>query len=614
MSDQFQVIIVDDPQTLVVQIDNPVSPDIEVQISPDPTALVVEVDNGIPGVPGPVGPGVPVGGSSGQALTKVDGTNYNTQWSTVDKAFVGLGNVDNTSDLNKPISTATQTALNAKQDLIGYTPENVANKSTNTSLGTSDTLYPSQNAVKTYVDAAVVAGATPDATTLVKGKVKLAGDLGGTADLPTVPGLAGKEPIIAPGTTSQYWRGDKTWQTFPTIITDHGALTGLGDNDHPQYLLVNDFDAQNVLQKEPTGYPNRTDSVLSFVDGTRTFTIAPAVTSFDVYVKGTKFTKSTPQSIVIPAFSGNHYIYFDNTGALQTTQVFDSAIIQDNAFTSIVYWNNDTNSHTYFAEERHGLVMDGMTHSYLHTVFGSRYLSGLALLGFSVNGTGNLAANAQFTADSGSIRDEDILLQSLAQAQIPILYRQGALWRKKAADSFPVIYSGTAGYTGASGRLPYNQLVSGSWQLTEVVNNGFVLVHFFATNDQDNPIVGIQGIATYNNVTDARLNANSEIATLSGLPFAEFVPIGSVIFETANGYTNAPKARVRSTDTGANYVDFRGTQLLTASTGQISNHSLLSNLASDDHLQYHTDARGDARYYTKTQVDALTIVRALVFG
>lgn len=35
---------------------------------------------------------------------------------------------------------------------LGYTPENVANKSTNTSLGTSDTLYPTQNAVKVYAD------------------------------------------------------------------------------------------------------------------------------------------------------------------------------------------------------------------------------------------------------------------------------------------------------------------------------------------------------------------------------------------------------------------------------------------------------------------------------
>lgn len=37
---------------------------------------------------------------------------------TLNKADVGLGNVDNTSDANKPISTATQTALNAKQPSI----------------------------------------------------------------------------------------------------------------------------------------------------------------------------------------------------------------------------------------------------------------------------------------------------------------------------------------------------------------------------------------------------------------------------------------------------------------------------------------------------------------
>ena len=34
------------------------------------------------------------------------------------KSDIGLGNVDNTSDLNKPISTATQTALNNKQDTL----------------------------------------------------------------------------------------------------------------------------------------------------------------------------------------------------------------------------------------------------------------------------------------------------------------------------------------------------------------------------------------------------------------------------------------------------------------------------------------------------------------
>jgi hypothetical protein len=36
----------------------------------------------------------------------------------ITKSMVGLGNVDNTSDANKPVSTATQTALNAKQDTL----------------------------------------------------------------------------------------------------------------------------------------------------------------------------------------------------------------------------------------------------------------------------------------------------------------------------------------------------------------------------------------------------------------------------------------------------------------------------------------------------------------
>lgn len=42
-------------------------------------------------------------------------------WQNLDKNSVGLSNVDNTSDLNKPISTATQQALNNKLDKGTYT-------------------------------------------------------------------------------------------------------------------------------------------------------------------------------------------------------------------------------------------------------------------------------------------------------------------------------------------------------------------------------------------------------------------------------------------------------------------------------------------------------------
>lgn len=410
---------------------------------------------------------------------------------------------------------------------------------------------------------------------------------------PTATGGSDVLNLVSADNTLYYFTG--------TALTDTVTLTING------FVTNSEFTQYKELIKEPTGFPNRTDSATSFDNSTRQFTIQPVTTSFDVYIRGHKFTKTTAQTITIPNLPGNHYIYFDINGSLQTTQVIDASIFQDNAFVAIIYWNTDISEQVYFAEERHGLVMDGSTHGYLHTVLGARFLSGFALQNFNVDGSGNLDSNAQFTSDSGSIRDEDLVIQGLAQSQIPILYRQGSQWRKKAADSFPVIYSGTAGYVGANGRLPYNLLTGSTWSLAEVPTNRFVMVHFFATNDVNNHVVGVQGTTAYIDITSARTAANVEISSLSGLPFAEFVAIGSVIFETANSYGNIPKARVRSTDTGGNYVDFRGTQPYTPAYGNASSHSLLSNLSNDDHLQYLTEARGDARYYTKAQIDANTI-------
>ena len=39
-------------------------------------------------------------------------------------------------------------------------------------------------------------------------------------------------------------------------------------------------------------------------------------------------------------------------------------------------------------------------------------------------------------------------------------------------------------------------------------------------------------------------------------------------------------------------------------TGGDIDHASLNGLEADDHPQYHTDARGDVRYYTKAQVDS----------
>jgi hypothetical protein len=46
-------------------------------------------------------------------------------------------------------------------------------------------------------------------------------------------GLAGKEPTIAAGTTSQYWRGDKTWQTLNKSVVGLGNVNNTSDVDKP---------------------------------------------------------------------------------------------------------------------------------------------------------------------------------------------------------------------------------------------------------------------------------------------------------------------------------------------------------------------------------------------
>lgn len=52
---------------------------------------------------------------------KINNPNFTGTVSGITKSMVGLGNVDNTSDANKPISTAEQTALNLKANLISPT-------------------------------------------------------------------------------------------------------------------------------------------------------------------------------------------------------------------------------------------------------------------------------------------------------------------------------------------------------------------------------------------------------------------------------------------------------------------------------------------------------------
>ena len=71
----------------------------------------------VPGAPGPAGPGVPTGGTALQMIRK-NSAGTTTEWVTPTKSIVGLNNVDNTRDLDKPISLAVQQELDTKMSAL----------------------------------------------------------------------------------------------------------------------------------------------------------------------------------------------------------------------------------------------------------------------------------------------------------------------------------------------------------------------------------------------------------------------------------------------------------------------------------------------------------------
>ena len=357
---------------------------------------------------------------------------------------------------------------------------------------------------------------------------------------------------------------------------------------------------------EPTGMFDRTETSISFDDVTRTFTIARTGASFTYFIIGVMHEITTDLDIIIPDTEGFYYFYLDNDETIKYINTFDLRLITDWSWLGNIYWDATNKERVMLADERHGLTMDSASHAHFHLSLGAQYISGLGLADFDINGSGDVATNAQLSVASGLIRDEDVPHTVPAYglpANIPVIYRTGATgeWRKKTADDYPLLYSGSGGYTGASGLPAYNEWTGATWQLTELADNSFVLMHFYATNDIDSHVIAILGQNQYSNIAQARDGANTEITNVGTVPYQEWCPIATVIFQVDTSYLNVPKARTRTTDTGNDYIDWRSSAPEAGTP--VGDHGTLGGLGDDDHIQYHNDTRGDIRYYPRTEAD-----------
>jgi len=354
---------------------------------------------------------------------------------------------------------------------------------------------------------------------------------------------------------------DTTWQN----LTDKGVETNKdpywrlgsssGGAQTAEIGLLNDYrieiDQSNgirgwdgiqwidLLSGDPQAYTSETGwdytpaVTISFTDGSRTFTITPDGATFDFVIKGTQYTITGAESVVIDDTEGLWYIYYDEDTltASQTPWVIKDG---DKAMVSVVYWDATNNIHLYMAYELHTYEMSVGTHYHLHDTFGARYQEGLDL----TQGSGGTAGQIQITA--GEVHDEDISIditdgvggtlweQDLGlPAKIPVYYRSGAsAWRKYDADDFSYYDNATVD------RIHYNKL-NGTWASAECTNPYHVAYWIYATNNQAEPIIAIMGQREDLLLANAKDLNQIENMNFGTLPFTEMKILYRIIWKSS---------------------------------------------------------------------------------
>ncbi|KKK54115.1 hypothetical protein LCGC14_3087990, partial [marine sediment metagenome] len=313
------------------------------------------------------------------------------------------------------------------------------------------------------------------------------------------------------------------------------------------------------------------------------------VSTFDYYIYGIKYTKNAQEDIVIASTSGLHVVYYDGSTLSQianpSESQFDSIII-DNVLVATLYWN-ETNTTLYLvADERHGAVMSGETHHWLHDNIGANWKSGLTASGYTLSTKSDAAL--QFDVSDGKFYDEDLeidiadavdatgqyeqVLQS--PAEIPVLFRAGdpGHWREQAASTLPYINGGD------NTNLQYNSVAGSTWGQTAVANTKFVTYTLISTNDWMYPIKMVQGNTQYESKAAALENAEDEMIAWGTLPSAEFDILFRFILQTGV-YAGVKNAQI------IEVTDFRMAHVSGVSAAA-QDHGTLAGLNDDDHAQY----------------------------
>lgn len=276
---------------------------------------------------------------------------------------------------------------------------------------------------------------------------------------------------------------------------------------------------------------------------TRTITLTPVSASFDIWIFGTRITKTGVQvSQAHDDVTGNYFFTYNDSGDILIKTSSWDLLDRTEIPICMLYYNANLNDGIALFE-MHASTRNLHAHNQQHFSVGTfvQKASHFFLSDYTINGTTN--SSLTFSVSSGVILDEDIIfpIDSLPiGGPYTIVYRSGVsdwTW----IENNPVPYKYNAG-TNAIQRNPF---VGGQYVLQNLSNNNYVNYYLISTTAIDNKkrlfLIPSQSEST--SLSDAQ-SEGLENLNLADLPLAEFAPLWKITYRRVNSQSTTGRGRL----------------------------------------------------------------------
>jgi hypothetical protein len=330
---------------------------------------------------------------------------------------------------------------------------------------------------------------------------------------------------------------------------------------------------QPWIDIQRSGFVDNSETTISFVEGTRTFTLAG--TEWSYYRDGIKYTITGNKSVILPNTAGSYYITIDSsTGDLISgTTVWD---IEDSSIPVATIRYNILYTPVYFmADERHTIAIDQKMHKYLHQTRGTQFISGGGLDGPTVQTATD--GGVTFGVATTVIADED-LYQTLSLLTRP----------SGTADEYNIFYrTNTSTWAWDASEVPFRYTASGYIQydnagsMTQGSDAKFYNTYLLFTDLNANGRFSIvHGRGEFDSLSEAR-SENPLTFDWTGFPVAESLIGYQFTWATSTSRSNLGKVWLEAAPVKINI----STTTIVAS-GAGTDHDTLSGLQGGTSNEY----------------------------